>query len=274
MLLRAKQIAQLTQISNSILTKKSSALRSRRFFAHFFPDRILCEQGGIKVRYQKHKVSKSSVIKRIKITLLLGFVIFIAICIRIRPMLKEMTAVQAAYISNKAIDEAAAEVLARNDIEYDDLISINLLEDGTVASMTSDIQEMNKFKTELSKAIQEKILEYQDREVSIPLGTLTGIDLLSGRGPRIRMKIELYGNVLANLESKFDDAGINQTHHQIICNVNVSVSAVLPGCSSYTTVNNSFAVSETVLLGDVPESYTNVDAVDDLYDDINNFLDN
>lgn len=225
------------------------------------------------MRYQRHKVSKSSVRRKIKIALLLGFGLFIAICLRIRPILKEMTAVQAAYISNKAIDEAAAEVLARNDIDYDDLISISLLEDGTVASMTSDIQEMNKFKTELSKEIQNKILEYQDREVSIPLGTLTGIDLLSGRGPRIRMKIELYGNVLANLESKFDDAGINQTRHQIICNVNVNVSAIIPGCSSYTTVNNSFAVSETVLLGNVPDSYTNVNTVDDLYDDINNFLD-
>ena len=225
------------------------------------------------MRYQRHKVSKSAVRKKIKITLLLSFVIFIVICIRVRPILKEMTAVQAAYISNKAIDEAAAEVLSRYDIQYDDLMTIGFHEDGTVAAMSSDIREMNKFKTELSKAIQKKILEYQEREVSIPLGTLTGIDLLSGRGPRVRMKIELYGNVLANLESKFDDAGINQTRHQIICNVNVSVSAIIPGCSSYTTINNSFTVSETVLLGNVPESYTNVNTVDDLYDDINNFLD-
>ncbi len=224
------------------------------------------------MRYQRHRVNKSSVRKKIKIALLVNFVLIIAICVRIRPILKEMTAVQAAYISSKAIDEAAAEVLARTDIQYDDLISLNLLEDGTVTSMTSDIQEMNKFKTELSKEIQKKILEYQEREVSIPLGTLTGIDLLSGRGPRIRMKIELYGNVLANLESRFDDAGINQTRHQIICNVNVGVSAIIPGCSSYTNVNNSFAVSETVLLGDVPNSYTNVNTVDDVYDDLNNFL--
>lgn len=224
------------------------------------------------MRYQKHKVNKSSIKKRIKFTLAIIFVVFVAISIRIRPVLKEMTAVQAAYISNKAIDEAAAEVLARNNISYDDLISLNLLEDGTVSSMTSDIQEMNKFKTEISKEIQNKILEYCDREVSIPIGTLTGIDILSGRGPRIRMKIELYGTVTANLESKFEGAGINQTRHQIICNVNVDVSAIIPGCSSYTNVKNSFAVSETVLLGEVPDSYTNVDTSPDIYDDINNFI--
>ena len=86
------------------------------------------------------------------------------------------------------------------------------------------------------------------------------------------MKIQLYGNVTANLRSDFEGAGINQTRHRIICDVKVGVSAVIPGCSSYTEVVNSFTVSETVLLGRVPESFTNVDTNDELYDDINNFI--
>ena len=106
-----------------------------------------------------------------------------------------------------------------------------------------------------------------------PIGTLTGIDLLSGRGVNVRMKIQLYGNVSANLRSNFEGAGINQTRHQIICDVKVGVSAILPGCSSYTEVQNSFTVSETVLLGRVPDSFTNVDTSGEVYDDINNFID-
>ena len=77
---------------------------------------------------------------------------------------------------------------------------------------------------------------------------------------------------LANLKSDFDSAGINQTRHRIICDVKVGVSAIIPGCSSYTEAENSFTVSETVLAGEVPESFTNVDTTDDLYDDINNFI--
>lgn len=224
------------------------------------------------VRFEKHKMSRRSFVRRMKISLAAVVILFVAVNIRVRPMLKKMTAIQAEYISTLAIDQAAAEVLAREDIQYDDLITLNRLEDGRVSSMTSDIQEMNKFKTALSREVQQKISDYQDREVSIPLGTLTGIDLLSGRGPRIRMKIELYGNVTANLKSHFEGAGINQTRHQIICDVDVGVSAIIPGCSSHTDVKSSFTVSETVLLGEVPESYTNVDTSADLYDDINNFI--
>ena len=185
-----------------------------------------------------------------------------------------MTAVQAAYIANIAIDSAASEVLGEEDISYSDLVRLHTLSDGTVSSMTANIKEMNRFKTDISRVIQQKLLEYREREISIPIGTLTGIDLLSGRGAAIRMKIQLYGNVSANLRSKFDSAGINQTRHQIICDVKVGVSAILPGCSSYTEVENSFTVSETVLLGNVPDSFTSVDVSEDLYDDINNFLGN
>ena len=225
------------------------------------------------MRNQKHISTKNSIKRRCAAVLLAAAVVFAAVNYRVKPILKRMTAVQAAYIATIAIDRAAAEVLAEDDISYSDLICINTLSDGTVSSMTANIREMNKFKTDISKAIQQKLLGYCEREISVPLGTLTGIDLFSGRGHRIRMKIQLYGNVTSNLRSIFEGAGINQTRHQIICDVKVGVSAIIPGCSSYTEVENSFTVSETVLLGRVPDSFTNVDTSGEVYDDINNFLD-
>ena len=224
------------------------------------------------MRYRKHITTKKNIRLRIAAVSVALFTAFVWINNRVNPILKTMTSVQAGYIANIAMDQAAAEVLAESDIMYDRLISLNTLSDGTVCSMTANIREMNKFKTNISQAIQDKILDYCEREISIPLGTLTGIDLFSGRGPSVRMKIQLYGNVTANLRSDFEGAGINQTRHRIICDVKVGISAVIPGCSSYTEVVNSFTVSETVLLGRVPESFTNVDTNDELYDDINNFI--
>ncbi|MBQ1555007.1 MAG: sporulation protein YunB [Clostridia bacterium] len=226
------------------------------------------------MRYQRHRWNPHALRRRIFLGTVSFFLIFAAINISVRPLLKRMTAVQAAYITNLAINEAAQEVLAREDIFYDRFVSLHRLDNGTISSMTTDIREMNKFKTALCREIQSKLGEHCDREVSVPLGTLTDIDLLSGRGPRIRMKIELYGSVNAELKSSFEDAGINQTRHRIICNVKVGVSAIIPGCSSYTEVENSFTVSETVLLGEVPDSFTQVNTTEDLYDDINNYIDN
>lgn len=246
--------------------KEQTALFVNASFASYYVKEVIC------MRYQKHRINKRHTRQKIIAFLMAGAVIFVAVNYRVNPILKRMTAVQAAYIANIAIDRAAAEVLAEDDISYSDLVCLHTLSDGTVSSMTANIREMNRFKTNISKAIQQKLLEYSEREIAIPIGTLTGIDLFSGRGPSVRMKIQLYGNVSANLRSKFEGAGINQTRHQIICDVKVGVSAIIPGCSSYTEVENNFTVSETVLLGRVPDSFTNVDTNDEVYDDINNFL--
>jgi sporulation protein YunB len=250
-----------------LFRKKQTALFVNSAFASYYDREVII------MRYQKHRSEKKVVRRRLIVSLLAVVLIFAGVNYRINPILKKMTAVQASYIANIAIDRAAEEVLAEEDISYSDLIDLNTLSDGTVSSMTANIREMNRFKTDISKAIQQKLLDYQEREIAIPIGTLTGIDLLSGRGVNVRMKIQLYGNVSANLRSNFEGAGINQTRHQIICDVKVGVSAILPGCSSYTEVQNSFTVSETVLLGRVPDSFTNVDTSDDVYDDINNFID-
>lgn len=222
--------------------------------------------------YRKHRIDAKGIKLRLAALLLAAAGVFVFINARINPMLKKMTAVQAETIATLAIDRAAAEVLAEEDIAYSDLIRVSTLSDGSVSAMTANIREMNRFKTHLSKGIQQKLGEFCEREVSIPLGTLTGIDLFSGRGPAVRMKIQLYGNVCANLRSDFEGAGINQTRHRIICDVKVGVSAIIPGCSSYSEVTSSFTVSETVLLGRVPDSFTNVDTSGEVYDDINNFL--
>ena len=95
------------------------------------------------MRYRKHITTKKNIRLRIAAVSVALFTAFVWINNRVNPILKTMTSVQAGYIANIAIDQAAAEVLAESDIMYDRLISLNTLSDGTVCSMTANIREMN-----------------------------------------------------------------------------------------------------------------------------------
>ena len=64
------------------------------------------------------------------------------------------------------------------------------------------------------------------------------------------------GSSSANFENAFTTAGINQTKHQIVLNIDVTVSILLPGFSTATTVSNAVTVAETVIVGSVPDTYT------------------
>ena len=96
------------------------------------------------------------------------------------------------------------------------------------------------------------------------IGTLTGSPLLAGRGPCLHVRMQSVGTATARFDNQFSSSGINQTRHQIIMDVDVRVSVLLPGCVTSVPVSQSFSVAETVLVGAVPENYTYFSAREDL----------
>ena len=77
--------------------------------------------------------------------------------------------------------------------------------------------------------------------------------------------MESIGSSSAEFQNQFETGGINQTRHQIILELNVSVSILLPGFTTTTSVSNAVTVAETVIVGSVPESYTYFHTTDNDY---------
>ena len=85
---------------------------------------------------------------------------------------------------------------------------------------------------------------------------LAAAALLAGRGPDVHIKVLSVGSPTAEFENRFTDAGINQTKHQILLNVDVNVQMLMPGYTRTITVSSTLSVAETVIVGSVPETYT------------------
>ena len=67
------------------------------------------------------------------------------------------------------------------------------------------------------------------------------------------------GNVNADVSSVFTAAGINQTRQQIMLNIKVTLVILLSSCTITQNINSNFCVAESVIVGAVPNSYTNID---------------
>ena len=105
------------------------------------------------------------------------------------------------------------------------------------------------------------------------MGSLTGIALLAGRGPESACAdFVRQGAPETAFENRFTDAGINQTKHQVVLHVSVLVSILMPGYTTSTAVDSSLAVAETVIVGAVPETYTDLQSgsVDDAREYVTN----
>ena len=94
--------------------------------------------------------------------------------------------------------------------------------------------------------------------MKIPIGTLTGNQFLNNRGPKIRIEMQVSSAVYSKIASKFISAGINQTLHQITLSISSDIYFVMPWYRSSGSFQTEFTIAETVIVGKVPEAYTNV----------------
>ena len=169
--------------------------------------------------------------------------------------------------------EAVNEAIQNGDISYQQLISLEKDNDGKVTAVHSNMAAFNRLQAQILDIILAKIDQVSARELSIPVGTLTGSALLAGRGPRIHVRMESVGSSSARFNNQFESAGINQTKHQIILQVDVSVSIFLPGFTTATKVSTAVTVAETVIVGTVPGTYTYFATAPDTYqEDLKDYI--
>lgn len=175
---------------------------------------------------------------------------------QMRPILASLATTRVSNMVNRIVSEAVDEAIQSGNITYSDLITFEKDNEGRITAIYSNMAAFNRLQSNILDIILARIDEVSTRDLSIPVGSLTGSVLLAGRGPRISVRMESVGSSSASFENEFTSAGINQTKHQIVLKIDAAVSILLPGFSTATIVSNSVTVAETVIVGSVPDTYT------------------
>ena len=178
----------------------------------------------------------------------------------LRTLLGNLAVTRVTNMVGRVVTEAVSDAINGGEIQYNDLISLEKDAEGGITALQSNMAEFNRLQSAITKDILDRLGQVSDTDLEIPLGTLTGSALLVGRGPRLSVRMQSLGSCSAHFENQFDQAGINQTTHRILLCVDVYMSILLPGFRTGTQVVNSYAVAETVIVGDVPDTYTYFDS--------------
>ena len=83
------------------------------------------------------------------------------------------------------------------------------------------------------------------------------MSLLMGRGPGIPVEILVLTSSHGEFKNDIVTAGINQTKHQISLLVIVDIDVLIPWGTESTQVCTEVLISDTVLLGQVPQTFLN-----------------
>lgn len=221
---------------------------------------------GNKVKFVKF-VKNIRLTKKKMVCLFVFVVVFVVTLLifsfMINPVIMDTVEIKSMALATRAMNSSISDVVM-NSIIYDDLVNIVSDEFGNISMIQANSLEINNLSKDLAQTCEERIAEYGMAGVSIPMGTFTGIPLLVGRGPRLRVKMTPIGSVVCRFVSHFETAGINQTVHKIYINVAATVSVVMPLSSRQFQAVQQVLISESVIVGQVPEVYLQSDTLDTL----------
>ncbi len=155
------------------------------------------------------------------------------------------------------INKAIAQLMAESDYSGGFFIDFEKNDRGEVTAISSNMARINA----LSAKILDRVVGATDNRtlvVEIPLGNLTGISLLMGRGPAVPVRIIALTSSRVEFHNSIVTAGINQTKHQISLEVIVDIDILIPWATESAQVTTEVLIADTILVGQVPETYFNI----------------
>lgn len=143
---------------------------------------------------------------------------------------------------------------------YSDIVDVYRTTDGRIQSLSLNAANANKLKSEIALKTLDYLDENENTSISIPIGNFTNSNFLVGVGPAVKLKVMPCSIADIDFKSSFTQAGINQVRHTVNVTVKVNIGAFLPNYEETTDITTTAIVTEAVIIGDVPQTYLNLNS--------------
>ena len=197
--------------------------------------------------------------RRLAQNLLIGVILILAVFLLLRDrydrVIQSLAETQITNTTSDLTNDAIARQIAEGDIRYDRIVYFEKDLNGRITALKTNMSEVNRLKTDILNIINDEILALDTMDLGIPLGSLVLPQLFSGKGPQIPVHILSIRNSDATFASNFYHAGINQTLHQLTMVVSIDVAMLVLGKTSSFTITSEVVVAETVIVGEVPQTF-------------------
>ena len=206
--------------------------------------------------YSRKKINLS---KEYKLVLAVLITAILTVCYLVKtigPTFNQLCLNEAKSVATQIVHETIDEVMEKYG--YNDLVTLVKDKEGKIVSMQANIAIINKIISQISLKIQAKIDNTPNRDIYIRLGSFTGIKLLSGRGPKVPIRISSIGNINTEVMSEFTSTGINQSIHRIFTNITCKIEVLTPFNTISNEIEEKIILAENVIIGNIPENYLDI----------------
>lgn len=179
---------------------------------------------------------------------------------------RQMHRVFMEYAANVCEDSAIQEInnLMQDEVfsdpeTYENMVILERDSENHVTALRTDVIAIGQIKAELVNGLFERLEDLEQTTVEVPLGSVFAPNFFSGMGPVVDVGMAGLTQMEAEFVSAFSSAGINQTRHNIIIEIHAGFRILTPFGGENREIVSRYPVTDTVIVGTVPERYTYID---------------
>lgn len=129
---------------------------------------------------------------------------------------------------------------------------------GRITALSVNVDQISQITTEILD-VTMKTDDGQPLELDIPLETLLGINLIPEFEMPLPVRILMLTTPQVDYHNELASAAINQSKYQLYLHVGVEIDVLIPWQKSTVEVETDVLLAETVIVGDVPGTYIEVE---------------
>ncbi len=152
------------------------------------------------------------------------------------------------------VNNVVSDIMLSGEYSKDSFVNLEKSASGEVTAISSNMAKINALSAEILHRVVG-VTENHVITVEIPIGNLTGVSLLMGRGPSVPVQIIVLTSSRVEFNNSVVTAGINQTKHQINLEVIVDIDVLVPWDTLSTQVVTEVLIADTVIVGQVPDTF-------------------
>ena len=213
----------------------------------------------------KYKRKRKRLAIAISSIILLFTVVVVYIRFVVTPVVKTVAEEKVRALTVSTVNAAVTSVLEAEP-SFVDMVEYGHDANGDLNSIKINATRVNAVMQRSVQKTQNGLSDMISSGVNIPVGSVSGITFLSGKGPNLNVAVIPVGSVDARLRSEFSEIGINQTIHKIYLSLDSTIKIIIPGAGNTIKSSSEVLLVESVIIGKVPDTYLNATTMEDMMD--------
>ena len=188
----------------------------------------------------------------------ISFFIFRSLSVKLKPLIETLATSKAINLISVAISEETDLALTEENLNYGDFVSVETDENGRITMLSLRTSNGTRFKRLVTERLVKRLESIEPDTLAVPMGNLTHMIQFSALGPSLRVRIQSVGDIQTSFSNEFTSSGVNQTRHSVYLQIYATVYLLIPGEVIPVSVQEQICVAETIIVGEVPDTYLNL----------------